>query len=119
MLFRSPIVGFGLAALCQGVPGAWGGHTGNLAGQREAKPTSPSAPRVPGGEPLVSKCREALSRGDPLRLVLGVSPGSPEDPLPAPWGTHRGPLPLLQPSLWAKEEPSQVGSTVLQWTVWD
>lgn len=67
----------------------------------------------------MSKCREALSRGDPLQLVLGVSPGSPEDPLPAPWGTHRGPLPLLQPSLWAKEEPSQVGSTVLQWTVWD
>lgn len=121
---------------CSRAQGAWGGRIGNMAGQREARPMGPSAPRVPGGEPLselVSRGCPALSLGYPLWPVLGVPPALsmslPEDPVPAPWYTHTGTSPASAPgrsepghppaSLWAKEEPSRVGSTVLQWTEWD
>lgn len=92
---------------CSRAQGAWGGCIGNLAGQREARPMGPSAPRVPGGEPLgelVWRGHPALSQGDPLWPVLGVPPALsmslPEDPMPPP-GTHTQvhPLPLLQDAL--------------------
>lgn len=129
-----PIVGFGLLGLCQGVPERRGPGEGTLGTlQARGKPGQWALwpPRVPGGEPLselVSRGCLALSRGDPLWPVLGGFPGSLHVPSRGPRArplvhTQVHPLPLLQdalspathqPSLWAKEEPSQVGSTVLR-----
>lgn len=86
------------------MPGCSGGlgrahwEPGRPEGSQANEPFGPQGARRGALSELASRGRLALSRGDPLRPVLGVSPGFPEDPLPAPWGTHRGPLPLLQPS---------------------
>ena len=75
------------------MPGCSGGlgrahwEPGRPEGSQANEPFGPQGAGRGALSEQVSRSRPALSRGDPLRLVQGVSPGSPRTPCPPP-GAH-------------------------------